>query len=67
MDSSRAELVQVVQQLIDAKLSAEAENRFVAQLKSSVPHPRVTDLIYYNTPKLTAEQVADRAEASVGA
>ena len=63
MDSSRAELVQVVQQLIDAKPTGEAEDRLVAQLMSSVPHPRVTDLIYYNTPKLTAEEVVDRALA----
>ena len=63
VDSFRAELVQAVQQLIDAKLTAETENRLVAQLKSSVPHPRLTDLIYYNTPKLTAEEVVDRALA----
>ncbi|MER8012297.1 bacteriocin immunity protein [Streptomyces sp. NPDC094149] len=58
---SREELIDMVQQLIDAHLPEEEEDRLVAELKSSVLHPRVTDLIYYNTPKLTAEEVVDKA------
>ncbi|MER5445596.1 bacteriocin immunity protein [Streptomyces sp. NPDC059690] len=58
---SREELIDMVQQLIDAHLPEEEEDRLVAELKSSVLHPRVTDLIYYNTPKLTAEEVVDEA------
>jgi hypothetical protein len=53
----------MVQLLIDARLTEEEEDRIVNELKSSVVHPRVTDLIYYNTPKLTAEEVVDRALA----
>ncbi|MET8075159.1 hypothetical protein [Streptomyces sp. NPDC005303] len=53
----------MVQLLIDARLPEEEEDRIVNELKSSVLHPRVTDLIYYNTPKLTAEEVVDRALA----
>lgn len=60
---SREELVRMVQLLIDARLPEEEEDRIVDELKSSVLHPRVTDLIYYNTPKLTAEEVVDRALA----
>ena len=60
---SREELVRMVQLLIDARLTEEEEDRIVNELKSSVVHPRVTDLIYYNTPKLTAEEVVDRALA----
>lgn len=60
---SREELVRMVQLLIDARLPEEEEDRIVNELKSSVLHPRVTDLIYYNTPKLTAEEVVDRALA----
>ncbi|MFE9444816.1 hypothetical protein ACFYO2_38905 [Streptomyces sp. NPDC006602] len=59
---SREKLIHMVQQLIDADLSEE-EDRLVEDLKSSVLHPRITDLIYYNTPKLTAEEVVDRALA----
>lgn len=60
---SREELVRMVQLLIDARLPEEEEDRIVDELKSSVLHPRVTDLIYYNNPKLTAEEVVDRALA----
>lgn len=58
---SREELIHMVQQLIDADLPEEEEDQLVEELKSSVLHPRITDLIYYNTPKLTAEEVVDRA------
>jgi hypothetical protein len=60
---SREELIHMVQQLIDADLPEDEEDRIVEELKLSVLHPRVTDLIYYNTPKLTAEEVVDRALA----
>jgi hypothetical protein len=60
---SREELIHMVQQLIDADLSEEEEDRLVEELKASVLHPRITDLIYYNTPKLTAEEVVEKALA----
>ncbi|WP_328357820.1 bacteriocin immunity protein [Streptomyces sp. NBC_00445] len=56
---SREELIHIIQQLIDAELPEEEEDRLVEELKSSVLHPRITDLIYYNTPKLTTEEVVD--------
>ncbi|MHB9759284.1 bacteriocin immunity protein [Streptomyces sp. BYX5S] len=60
---SRDELIGMVQRLIEADLPGEEEDRLVEELKSSVSHPRVTDLIYYNTPELTAEEVVDKALA----
>ncbi|MFF1718901.1 bacteriocin immunity protein [Streptomyces sviceus] len=63
VEKTREELVRMVQLLIDADLPEEEEDQIVAELKSSVLHPRVTDLIYYNTPKLTAEEVVERALA----
>nr|WP_202539434.1 hypothetical protein [Streptomyces sp. SID8379] len=53
----------MVQLLIDARLPEGREDRLVEELRSSVPHPRITDLIYYNTPELTAEQVVQQALA----
>jgi len=53
----------MVQLLIDADLPEEEEDQIIDELKSCVLHPRVTDLIYYNTPKLTAEEVVERALA----
>ncbi|KUM77582.1 hypothetical protein AQI84_11100 [Streptomyces griseorubiginosus] len=53
----------MVQLLIDADLPEEEEDQIVEELKANVLHPRVTDLIYYNSPKLTAEEVVDKALA----
>lgn len=63
MNRSRSELIRMVQLLIDADLHEGEEDQVVEELKSSVLHPRVTDLIFYNIPKLTAEEVVDTALA----
>ncbi|MFF5024382.1 bacteriocin immunity protein [Streptomyces collinus] len=60
---SREELVRIVQQLIDANLPEEAENRLLGSLRASVLHPRVSDLIYYSDPPLTADEVIEQALA----
>ncbi|MGQ5636472.1 MULTISPECIES: bacteriocin immunity protein [unclassified Streptomyces] len=60
---SREELIRIVQQLIDARLPEEEEDALLEELKASVIHPRVSDLIYYSNPPLTAEEVVDQALA----
>ncbi|MET9534189.1 bacteriocin immunity protein [Streptomyces sp. NPDC006649] len=60
---SRAELVSMVQQLIGATLPESEEDALVQELKESVRHPRVTDLIFYSDPPLSAEEVVDQALA----
>jgi hypothetical protein len=60
---SREELIHIVQQLIDATLPEEEEDRLLEELKASVLHPRVSNLIYYSDPQLTAEEVVDQALA----
>ncbi|MEU9447309.1 bacteriocin immunity protein [Streptomyces sasae] len=63
ISKTREELIQMVQQLIDARLPEAEEDALVEELKQSVPHPRVTDLIYYSDRDLTAEEVVDQALA----
>jgi hypothetical protein len=63
ISKTRDELIQMVQQLIDATLPEGEEDALVEELKNSVLHPRVTDLIYYSDPELTAEEVVDQALA----
>jgi hypothetical protein len=58
---SREELVAMVQQLIDATLPEEDEDRLLEEVEASVPHPRVVNLIYHTDPQLTAEEVVDQA------
>ncbi|AGS69406.1 hypothetical protein [Streptomyces collinus] len=60
---SREDLVRIVQQLIDANLPEEAEDRLLDSLRASVLHPRVSDLIYYSDPPLTADEVVEQALA----
>ncbi|MGW3210391.1 bacteriocin immunity protein [Streptomyces sp. NPDC001135] len=60
---SRQELIHIVQQLIDATLPEEEEDRLLEELEESVLHPRVSDLIYYSDPPLSAEDVVDQALA----
>ena len=62
-EKSHSELVHMVQQLINADLAEQEEGRIIDDLKSSVLHPRITDLIYYNIPKLTAGEVVEKALA----
>ncbi|WP_371791870.1 hypothetical protein [Streptomyces sp. NBC_01471] len=53
----------MVQQLIGATLPESEEDALVQELKESVRHPRVTDLIFYSDPPLSAEEVVDQALA----
>ena len=38
-------------------------DRLLDEVKQSVPDPEVSDLIYWRTPALTAEEIVDRAMA----
>ncbi|MGW7074648.1 bacteriocin immunity protein [Streptomyces sp. NPDC054866] len=60
---ARAELIEIVQKFIDATLPEVEEDALLEELMVSVPHPRVSDLIFYQDPPLTAEQVVDQALA----
>ncbi|NGO12206.1 hypothetical protein G5C60_32530 [Streptomyces sp. HC44] len=63
MSKTGDELIQMVQQLADATLPEDEEDALVEELEKSVPHPRVSDLIYYSDPELTPEEVVDQALA----
>ena len=60
---SREGLIRMVRQLAEARLTEEEEDRLLEELRASVPHPRVSDLIFHADPPLTAEEVVDRALA----
>ena len=61
---TRFELVELVRKIQAAEGSEEEIDRMIASLEASVPHPHVTDLIFYpEGPDLTAEEVVERALA----
>ncbi|MEU2422781.1 bacteriocin immunity protein [Streptomyces sp. NPDC007851] len=57
------ELILLVQQIMDARLPEREHDALLEELKQSVLHPRISDLIYYSDPELTAEEVVDQALA----
>ncbi|MFK0103293.1 hypothetical protein [Streptomyces sp. NPDC091217] len=60
---TRDEPIRLVQQIMDARLPEREHDALLEGLKQSVLHPRVSGLIYYSAPELTAEEVVDEALA----
>lgn len=57
---SKEELIELVRQIISMENKTEQEiNMLIDQLVSNVPHPEVTDLIYYDD--LTPEEIVEKA------
>ena len=57
---TREELILLVKDIMNVKGKTEDQlNKLIDILEKNVPHPEVTDLIYYDD--LTAEQVVDKA------
>ncbi|MCE7991643.1 MAG: hypothetical protein HEP71_06675 [Roseivirga sp.] len=57
---SKEELVELVQQIISMENKTEQEiDLLIDKLVSNVPHPEVTDLIFYDD--LTPEEIVEKA------
>ncbi|MFD0999425.1 bacteriocin immunity protein [Ohtaekwangia kribbensis] len=60
MAMTREELIQLVKDITTPTGKTEEEvNKLIDILEMNVPHPSVTDLIYYDD--LTPEQIVDKA------
>ena len=60
---NKSELVTLVELIIHADGTEKEIDQMVYILKRNVPHPAVTDLIFWNKVPLTAEQVVEIALA----
>lgn len=60
---SRAELIEVVRLLLTAEGSEQELDELENLLQRSVPHPEVSDLLYYPDCEMTPEEIVDRALA----
>ncbi|MFE5321528.1 bacteriocin immunity protein [Paenibacillus sp. NPDC056579] len=58
---SKEELIELVRKIMNVEGSEEEIDNMIDLLKYSVPHPEVSDLIYWNENELTAEQVVEQA------
>jgi hypothetical protein len=64
MKMSEEELAGLVQRIMDHNGADEEVGRMMNVLEANVPHPRVSDLIFWNKDgDLTAEEVVRRALA----
>ena len=62
-DVSRAELVQLVERIMNARGTEEELERLLSTLEANVPHPRVSDLIFFPDKQMSAEEIVDAALA----
>ncbi len=60
---SRAELIQLVQRIQDGEGSEQQQDEWLELLTCQVPHPEVSNLIFWNEEDWTAEQIVDAALA----
>lgn len=60
---TREELINVVQEIMDYKVSEQDQNRLIHLLKVNVADPSVIDYIFWFEPALTAETIIDKALA----
>lgn len=61
---SRTDLAVLVEHIMSAQGTESELNEMIALLSANVPHPLVTDLIFYpNSVVPSAEQVVDQALA----
>ncbi len=60
---SRAELIELVQRIQNAEGSEEQQEEWLELLMRQVPHPEVSNLIFWSDEELTAEQIVDQAMA----
>jgi hypothetical protein len=58
---TKSELIDLVKRIIAAQGTEEEIDGLITLLEQSVPHPRVSDLIYYPEREMTAEEIVDAA------
>ena len=60
---SRLELIELVDKIMKSKGTEEEIDNMIEELEKNVPHPEVSDLIFWNEEELTPEQIVDIALA----
>ena len=60
---TREELVQLVERIQNAQGAEEEIDTMIDRLQASVPHPAVSDLIFYTDEEMTAQQIVEVALA----
>ena len=58
---TREELINLVNRIVECEGSEEEIDEMIEVGKRNVPHPEISDLIYWNDEELTPEQIVDKA------
>ncbi len=58
---SKNELIELVQKIMEVSGTEEEQDQMLILLEQNVPDPEVSNLIYWHTPELSAEEVVDKA------
>ncbi len=58
---TREELINLVNRIVKCEGSEEEIDEMIEVVKRNVPHPEISDLIYWNKEELTPEQIVDKA------
>ncbi|WP_202113074.1 bacteriocin immunity protein [Paenibacillus sp. MMS18-CY102] len=61
MRLSKEELIEIVQKIMNAEGSEEELNRMMAIVERSVPHPNMSDLIFWGEEERSAEDIVEQA------
>ena len=54
---TREELINLVNRIVECEGSEEEIDEMIEVVKRNVPHPEISDLIYWNDEELTPEQI----------
>ncbi|WP_411343859.1 hypothetical protein ACE3MZ_20000 [Paenibacillus sp. WLX1005] len=57
----REQLIALVQRIMDGEGSEGEQDEWLELLRRQVPHPEVSNLIFWDERDLTAEQIVDEA------
>ncbi|PFZ79466.1 hypothetical protein COL82_06665 [Bacillus toyonensis] len=60
---TREELINLVSKIVESEGTEEEINEMIEIVKRNIPHPELSDLIYWNDEDLTPEQIVDIALA----
>ncbi|HDR3651183.1 bacteriocin immunity protein [Bacillus sp. SM-B1] len=60
---TREELINLVSKIVECEGTEEEIDEMIEVVERNVPHPEVSDLIYWNDEDLTPEQIVDIALA----
>ncbi len=59
----KEELIDLVQKIMEANGNEEELDNCMLMVEANVPHPRVSDLIFYSKVELTPEEIIEKALA----